>query len=133
MARVVLGTGVSLEVEEFGSGAPVILLPGGAMTHRVWDHQVAALQRRSRSLAVDLRGSGASDKPPGGYSVGVFAADVASLIETLGLERPVVVGHGLGSHVALRVAAARPTAATTRRRATRAPSTSASSCRALAS
>lgn len=108
MARVALDTGVSLEVEEFGSGPPVILLPGGAMTHRAWDHQAAVLQRRYRSLALDLRGSGASDKPPAGYSVDVFAADVASLIETLGLERPVVVGHGLGSHVALRLAAARP-------------------------
>jgi pimeloyl-[acyl-carrier protein] methyl ester esterase len=108
MARVSLSTGVALEVEEFGSGPPVVLVPGGAMTHRVWDHQVGALRRRYRSLAVDLRGSGASDKPPSGYSVDHFATDLAALIEQLGLERPVVVGHGLGSHVALRLAATRP-------------------------
>ena len=108
MARVVLSTGVALEVEQFGSGPPVLLVPGGAMTHRVWDHQVAALRHRYRSLAVDLRGSGASDKPPSGYSVDLFAADLAALVEELGLERPVVVGHGLGSHVALRLAATRP-------------------------
>ena len=108
MARVALSTGVALEVEEFGSGPPVVLVPGGAMTHRVWDHQVGALRRRYRSLAVDLRGSGASDKPPSGYSVDHFATDLAALIEQLGLERPVVVGHGLGSHVALRLAATRP-------------------------
>ena len=108
MARVALSTGVALEVEQFGSGPPVLLVPGGAMTHRVWDHQVAALRHRHRSLAVDLRGSGASDKPPSGYSVDLFAADLAALVEELGLERPVVVGHGLGSHVALRLAATRP-------------------------
>ena len=108
MARIALTTGVGLEVEEFGSGSPVVLVPGGAMTHRVWDHQVAALQRRYRTLAVDLRGSGGSDRPPSGYSVDLFAADLASLIETLGLELPIVVGHGLGSHVALRLAATRP-------------------------
>ena len=108
MARISLTTGVALEVEEFGSGPPVVLVPGGAMTHRVWDHQVAVLQRRYRTLAVDLRGSGGSDKPPSGYSVDLFAADLAALIETLALERPVVVGHGLGSHVALRLATTRP-------------------------
>ena len=108
MARIALSTGVSLEVEQFGSGPPVVLVPGGAMTHRVWDHQVAVLQRSYRSLAVDLRGSGASDRPPSGYSVDLFAADLAALIETLALERPVVVGHGLGSHVGLRLAATRP-------------------------
>lgn len=108
MSRVALSTGVALEVEQFGSGPPVVLVPGGAMTHRVWDHQVAALRHRYRSLAVDLRGSGASDKPPNGYAVDLFAADLASLLEELRLERPVVVGHGLGSHVALRLAATRP-------------------------
>lgn len=108
MTRIALSTGVALEVEEFGVGPPVVLVPGGAMTHRVWDHQVAALQHRYRSLAVDLRGSGASDRPPRGYSVDLFAEDLAALIAALGLERPVVVGHGLGSHVALRLAATRP-------------------------
>ena len=108
MARVALSTGVALEVEQFGSGPPVVLVPGGAMTHRVWDHQVGALRHCYRSLAVDLRGSGASDKPPSGYSVDLFAADLAALVEALRLERPVVVGHGLGSHVALRLAATRP-------------------------
>lgn len=108
MARIPLTTGVALEVEEFGAGPPVVFVPGGAMTHRVWDHQVAVLQRRFRSLALDLRGSGGSDKPPGGYSVDLFAADVAALVEALELEHPVVAGHGLGAHVALRLAATRP-------------------------
>jgi non-heme chloroperoxidase len=108
VARIPLETGVALEVEEFGSGPPVVLVAGGAMTHRVWDHQAAALMRRYRSVALDLRGSGGSDKPASGYSVDVFAADLEALIEVLGLQRPVVLGHGLGSHVALRLAATQP-------------------------
>lgn len=108
MARIPLTTGVALEVEEFGSGPPVVLLPGGAMTHRVWDHQAAALMWRYRSIAVDHRGSGGSDRPPSGYSVDLLAADVAALLETLELEQAVLVGHGLGSHVALRLTATRP-------------------------
>jgi non-heme chloroperoxidase len=108
VARIALDTGIALGVQEFGSGPPVVLIHGGAATHGVWDHQAAALMGRYRSLAVDLRGSGDSDRPPSGYSIDVFAADVAALVDALHLERPVVVGHGLGSHVALRLAATRP-------------------------
>lgn len=104
MARIELPSGVALEVQEFGTGPAVVLLHGGAMTHRVWDHQVAAIMSRCRSLAVDLRGTGASDKPPSGYSVDVFADDIAALVERMSLERPTIVGHGLGAHVALHLA-----------------------------
>jgi pimeloyl-ACP methyl ester carboxylesterase len=103
MTRIALDTGVALNVQEFGSGSPaVVFLHGGAMTHRVWDHQAAAVMRSHRSIAVDLRGAGASDKPPSGYSVDLFAEDVGALVGALEVERPVIVGHGLGAYVALR-------------------------------
>jgi pimeloyl-ACP methyl ester carboxylesterase len=38
VARVAIDTGVTLEVQEFGSGPAVVFVHGGAMTHRVWDH-----------------------------------------------------------------------------------------------
>lgn len=102
MSRVVLGSGVGLEVQDLGAGRPVVFLPGGAMTHRVWDHQVAGLMGEVRCLAVDPRGCGRSDVPNGDYSVDVYADDVADLAATLGLGGVIVVGHGLGAHVALR-------------------------------
>jgi non-heme chloroperoxidase len=105
---VPLDTGAALEVQEYGAGPPVVFVHGGAMTHRVWDHQLAAAMRSHRAVAYDLRGTGGSDKPPSGYSVDVFADDLAALVETLGLQRPAIVGHGLGAHVALRLAATRP-------------------------
>ncbi len=108
MTLVPLDTGVALEVQEFGSGPAVVFLHGGAMTHRAWDHQVAAAMRSHRAIAYDLRGAGGSDKPSSGYSVDAFAEDLAALVTRLDLERPAIVGHGLGAHVALRLAATRP-------------------------
>lgn len=108
MTRVALDTGVAVEVQEYGAGPPVVFVHGGAMTHRVWDHQLAAAMRSHRAVAYDLRGTGGSDKPPAGYSVDAFADDLAALVARLDLARPAIVGHGLGSHVALRLAATRP-------------------------
>lgn len=108
MSRIELGTGIALEVQQFGAGPAVVLLHGGAMTQRVWDHQAAAIMAHRRCISVDLRGAGASDKPPIGYSVGVFADDIASLIERMDLQQPTIVGHGLGAHVALHLVAVRP-------------------------
>lgn len=108
MTLVAIDTGVALEVQEFGSGPAVVFVHGGAMTHRVWDHQMAAAMSSHRAVAYDLRGTGGSDKPSSGYSVDAFAEDLAALATRLDLERPAIVGHGLGGHVALRLAATRP-------------------------
>ena len=59
-------------------------------------------------IAVDQRGHGLSDKPEDGYDFDEVTADVAALIGTLGLERPVVVGHSWGGSVALEFAAWHP-------------------------
>ena len=49
---------------------------------------------------MDLRGYGASDKPPRGYDTLTLAADVAGVIRSLGESRAVVVGHGWGGWIA---------------------------------
>jgi pimeloyl-ACP methyl ester carboxylesterase len=50
--------------------------------------------------AMDLRGAGASDKPPEGYALPMLARDVAAVIAALGHARAVVVGSGFGGQVA---------------------------------
>jgi pimeloyl-ACP methyl ester carboxylesterase len=61
-----------------------------------------------RVFAYDLRGRGDSDKPEEGYSIPIHAADLAELIDELGLESPVIVGHSLGAMIALYFAAHYP-------------------------
>lgn len=87
----------------------VVLLHGFPQMWWAWRHQLTALADAGyRVAAMDLRGSGASDKPPQGYDVPTLAADVAGLVRSLGSGRAVVVGHGTGGTVAWAMPALQP-------------------------
>jgi N-formylmaleamate deformylase len=87
-------------------GPPVVLLHGNGDTSATWCRVGAALcSGGMRVFAPDLRGCGASVRPPvGSYGLGDVAADLRELIATLALHRPVLVGHCWGAAVALRCA-----------------------------
>jgi pimeloyl-ACP methyl ester carboxylesterase len=57
---------------------------------------------------MDLRGRGGSEKPASGYSVDQHCRDIVSLLDNLGLERPVIMGHSLGAFITLAFAAQYP-------------------------
>ncbi len=79
----------------------VVLLHGFPQFWWAWRHQLPALADAGyRTVAMDLRGYGASDKPPRGYDTFTLAADVAGVIRSLGASEAVVVGHGWGAWVA---------------------------------
>ncbi|WP_425462985.1 alpha/beta fold hydrolase [Marihabitans asiaticum] len=66
-----------------------------------WRHQLPALAEAGyRVAALDLRGFGASDKPPGGYDPLTVCDDVAAIIRSLGASQACVIGHGLGGAIA---------------------------------
>jgi pimeloyl-ACP methyl ester carboxylesterase len=103
--------GIGLEVEDRGSGPPVLLLHGWPDSHRLWRHQVEALTAAGyRTIAPDLRGFGASDRPADveAYSVLKLAGDVLGVLDHLGIERAHVVGHDWGAALAWAVAAFAP-------------------------
>jgi pimeloyl-ACP methyl ester carboxylesterase len=91
-----------------GRGWPVLLLHGLASTSHIWDLVAPLLSETARVAALDLRGHGLSDKPDGSYSFETTGGDVAGVIEALGFEKPVLVGHSWGAAVALWLAAHRP-------------------------
>lgn len=75
----------------------VLLLHGVPELWWAWRHQIPALADAGyRVAAMDLRGAGASDKPPTGYDVPTLTRDVAGVVRSLGRDRAVVVGHGVG-------------------------------------
>jgi pimeloyl-ACP methyl ester carboxylesterase len=79
----------------------VVLLHGFPEFWWAWRHQLRALAEAGyRVAAMDLRGTGASDKPPIGYDVPTLTRDVAGLVRSLGVDRAVIVGHGIGATVA---------------------------------
>lgn len=80
----------------------MLLLHGITSDAMSWVRVGPALADRYRVYALDMRGHGDSIKPaPGAYSLRHTADDAAALIETLGLERPVVIGHSWGGATAM--------------------------------
>ena len=87
----------------------VVLLHGFPQMWWTWRHQLPALAAAGyRAAAVDLRGTGASDKPPQGYDMPTLARDVAGIIRSLGAEHAVVIGQGVGGTVAWSMPALQP-------------------------
>lgn len=109
----VAANGARFHIAEQGPAARtaplVVLLHGFPQMWWAWRHQIPALAAAGyRVAAMDLRGTGASDKPPIGYDVPTMARDVAGVIRSLGANEAVVVGHGVGGTLAWSMAALQP-------------------------
>ena len=99
--RTVRANGIALHVVEAGSGPLVLLLHGFPEFWWTWRHQLPALAAAGyRAVAVDLRGYGASDKPPRGYDTATLTADITGLITALGEREAILVGNDLGGLLA---------------------------------
>jgi pimeloyl-ACP methyl ester carboxylesterase len=99
--RFVAANGARFHVAEIGQGPLVVLLHGFPQFWWAWRDQLTALSEAGYHVAaIDLRGYGASDKPPRGYDTFTLAADVASIVRSLGESSAVIVGHGWGGWIA---------------------------------
>jgi len=86
----------------------VVAIHGITSTSRAWLAVAEALGDRAALIAPDLRGRGASAPVGPPFGIDVHARDVRSLLDHLGLERPVIAGHSLGAYVACRFAVLHP-------------------------
>jgi 3-oxoadipate enol-lactonase len=99
-----LGDG-TLSYDERGEGPPVVFLHAGGMTRAMWEEQFTRFARDHRVIRYDARGAGGSSDPSGPFS---HREDLEKLLDTLAVERPVLVGCSLGSRVFLDFALAQP-------------------------
>ncbi|MDQ8704632.1 alpha/beta hydrolase [Streptomyces sp. LHD-70] len=118
MRRIdVIGAGgTRLAAWEFGEppkaqeaeGAGVLMLHGlmGSASH--WAGTAAWLAERHRTVALDQRGHGESDKPVGPYTREAYVEDAEAALVQLGLAPAVLVGHSMGALTAWQLAARRP-------------------------
>jgi pimeloyl-ACP methyl ester carboxylesterase len=107
--RMVRANGIALHVAEIGTGPMVLMLHGFPQFWWTWRQQLVDLADSGfRAVAVDLRGYGASDKPPRGYDAPSLAADIAQLVRALGERDTVLVGNDVGGLLAWTVAALHP-------------------------
>jgi non-heme chloroperoxidase len=96
--------GVRLAVHEHGTaGAPsIVFIHGFSQSSHTWDGQVAELAREFHVVTYDMRGHGASDRPLDATSYtdsDRWADELASVIQTANLQRPVLVGWSYGGYV----------------------------------
>jgi 3-oxoadipate enol-lactonase len=90
------------------SGPWVVLSHSLACSVRMWDEQVALLRSRYRVLRFDTRGHGASDAPPGPYTLDQLAGDLHGLLATLDVKQPHFVGLSLGGMIGMTYALKHP-------------------------
>jgi pimeloyl-ACP methyl ester carboxylesterase len=107
--RFVGANGSRFHVVEAGTGPLVLFLHGFPEYWWAWHELLPAVADAGfRAVAVDLRGYGASDKPPRGYDGYTMAADVTGLIRALGERTATIVGSGFGGMVGWTAAAFHP-------------------------
>ncbi len=106
----ITANGVNLYYERHGRGRPLLLIHGLGSSTRDWEYQVPAFAEEYEVILCDVRGHGRSDKPPGPYSVPLFAADVLSLMRYLDILPAHVVGISMGGMIAFQMAADAPEA-----------------------
>jgi pimeloyl-ACP methyl ester carboxylesterase len=83
-----------------GARVPLVLIHGFPLDRTVWTAQAKGLGGVARVIAPDLRGLGGTALPDGPVSMDTYAADVAALLDALGVDRAVVGGVSMGGYVA---------------------------------
>jgi pimeloyl-ACP methyl ester carboxylesterase len=107
--RFVSANGSRFHVVEAGSGPLVLFLHGFPEFWWAWHEVLPAVAGAGfRAVAADMRGYGASDKPPRGYDGYTMAADVTGLIRALGERSAILVGAGFGGMIGWTAAAFHP-------------------------
>lgn len=105
----IAANGIQINIAQSGRGdTALVFLHYWGGSSREWSEVTSRLADEYRCVALDARGSGNSDAPTSGYSTVDLAADVAGVIESLGLARYVLVGHSMGGKTAQLLASQRP-------------------------
>ncbi|NID03250.1 alpha/beta fold hydrolase [Luteibacter jiangsuensis] len=106
---MIKANGLELHVEQRGAGGPTLVFLhywGGSL--RTWQHVVDALSPDYRTVAIDQRGWAKSAAPEAGYALSDLADDVLAVVDALGLESYILIGHSMGGKAAQLAASRRP-------------------------
>jgi 3-oxoadipate enol-lactonase len=99
---------ITMNYNQQGSGEALVLIPYLAADYACYAFQVADYSKHFTCISVDLRGSGESDKPAGVYSTEMFADDVATFMQAIGVDEAHVSGLSLGAATGIWLAAKYP-------------------------
>ena len=100
--------GLTVNYDVQGEGEPLVLIPYLAADHACYAFQLPAYTEHFSCIALDLPGSGESDKPAGPYSTEGYADQVAAFLGAIGVEQAHIAGVSLGAGVGMHLAARHP-------------------------
>jgi pimeloyl-ACP methyl ester carboxylesterase len=109
--RTVEANGIRIHLAEAGQGPLVLLCHGFPESWYSWRRQLHALSEAGfHSVAPDMRGYGQSDRPEDieKYTLLHLVGDMVGILDALGADRAVIVGHDWGASVAWNAALLRP-------------------------
>lgn len=109
--RTICANRINIRIAEYGDGPLVLLVHGFPESWYSWRHQLSALAEVGyRAVAMDVRGYGGSDapEPVEAYSMENITADVVGVLDALGEESAVLVGHDWGAIIAWQCALLHP-------------------------
>jgi pimeloyl-ACP methyl ester carboxylesterase len=100
--------GLTINYDVQGNGEPLLLIPYLSADHACYAFQLPAYTEHFSCIALDLPGTGDSDKPPGPYATERYADQVAGFLGALGIEHAHVAGVSLGAGVGMHLAVRHP-------------------------
>jgi pimeloyl-ACP methyl ester carboxylesterase len=107
--KKVSGDGAHIQLAEWeGEGKTIFCVHGITANCRCWDVMADALSPAHHVLAMDLRGRGLSDKPDTGYSIAHHINDIRAVLDDLGMDKVVLMGHSLGAFISIAFTATFP-------------------------
>src|SRR5689334_5069581 len=92
--------GARIYWDEQGQGEPLLLIMGLGYPSYLWHRTRPVLAQRYRTIALDNRGTGQSDAPPGPYPIAVMASDAAAVLDAAGVESTHIFGVSMGGMIA---------------------------------
>jgi len=101
--------GIPIAFQVQGSGAPaLVFVHGWCCDKSYWDAQVPYFSRKYKVVTVDLAGHGESGLGREAYTMEAFGEDVVAVVDKLGLDKVVLIGHSMGGPVILEAARRMP-------------------------
>ena len=100
--------GLTINYDVQGDGEALLLIPYLSADHACYAFQLPSYTEHFSCIALDLPGTGESDKPPGPYSTDGYADQVAAFLDAIGVERAHVAGVSLGAAIGMHLAARHP-------------------------